>query len=198
MTMTLTQEELFAIFRETGALREGHFLLTSGRHSDRFFLMPHIFQFPEQTERVCEALATLCADMEVDTVVGPATGGIILAFGVARHLGLIRGRSPRAIFAEKTGDGTMALRRGWTLAKGERVLVVEDAITTGGSIMKTISAIAQYEPEIVGIGAICDRSGGTAPFPAPLRSLVTLTVDSWAPGECPLCQQGVKLVKPKA
>lgn len=197
--MMMTMDDIFTIFRETGALREGHFELTSGRHSDRFFLMPHIFQHPNYTDRLCEGLAELFRDVEIDTVLGPATGGIILAFGVARALSQQRGgRGPRAVFTEKTDDGKMALKRQWSLQQGERVLVVEDAVTTGGSIFKALNAIAQYQPEIVGVGCVADRSGGTVAFPAPLRALVTLQVESWPPADCPLCRQGIPVVKPKA
>jgi len=196
--MTLAKDELFAILREAGVLREGHFVLTSGRHSAQFFLLPHLFQFPHLTERVCAAIAEQFDGVEIDTVVGPATGGIILAYEVARQLGLRRGRRPpRAIFTEKTEDGKMALKRQWSLDQGERVLVVEDAVTTGGSVFKSLEAISAFPYELVGVGAICDRSGGTVRFPAPLRALVTLNVESWLPEACPLCQQGVPLVKPK-
>lgn len=195
----MTRDEVLGIFRETGTLREGHFILTSGRHSQQFFLMPHTFQYPAQTEKLCAGLAALFDGMEIDTVVGPATGGIVLAYEVARQLGLRRGGTgPRAIFTEKTEDGKMALKRQWTLKPGERVLVVEDAITTGGSIQKALDAIAQYEPQIVGVGCLADRSGGSVQFGAPLQALVTLQVESWSPEECPLCKQGSTAVKPKA
>ncbi len=195
----MNKDEIFAIFRETGTLREGHFILTSGRHSEQFFLMPHIFQYPAQTEKLCAGIARLFDGEEIDTVVGPATGGIVLAYEVARQLGLRRGgKGPRAIFTEKTEDGKMALKRQWTLTPGERVLMVEDAITTGGSVQKAIDAIAGYEPNIVGVACIADRSGGTVQFGAPLKALVTLQVESWAPDECPLCKAGSTAVKPKA
>lgn len=196
--MKLTHEEVLAILREAGTLKEGHFRLTSGRHSDRFFLMPHTFQFPEKTERLAAALAALFAGEGVETVVGPATGGIILAYEVARQLGKLEGREIRAIFTEKTEEGGMALKRQWSLRKGERVLMVEDAITTGGSVQKAMSAIAGYEPAIVGVGCIADRTNGAVDFGMPLRSVITVHVESWAPEECPLCQQGIELVRPKA
>lgn len=197
--MTMHTEEIMAIFRATGALREGHFVLTSGRHSDQFFLMPHVFQYPAYAEHLCAGIAALFAEEAVQTVIGPATGGIVLAYEVARQLGIRRGgEGPRALFAEKTPEGGMALKRQWTLAKGERVLVVEDAITTGGSVQKTLDAIAPFGPQVVGVGAIADRSAGAVSFTAPVRSLVSLKVASWAPADCPLCQQGIPLTKPKA
>lgn len=185
------------IFRETGTMREGHFRLTSGRHSQAFFLMPHLFQYPVQTEEICAALAAGFCGQKIDTVVGPATGGIVLAYETARQIGLIQGRMPRAIFTEKTEDGGMALKRQWALAKGERVLVVEDAVTTGGSVFKLLGAVRPFEPEVVGVGCITDRSGGRVDFGVPLKALITLNVESWAPEECPLCARGIELVRPK-
>jgi orotate phosphoribosyltransferase len=195
----LSRDEVFNIFREAGTLKEGHFVLTSGRHSDKFFLMPHTFQYPDFTEKLCADLAALFDGVAIETVIGPATGGIVLAYEVARQLGLRRGtRPPRAIFAEKTADGQMALKRQWSLKPGEQVLVVEDAVTTGGSVQKTLDAIAHFEPAIVGVGCIADRSNGAVDFGVPLKSLVKVQVESWLPGDCPLCKQGVPAVKPKA
>ncbi|HYF79117.1 MAG TPA: orotate phosphoribosyltransferase [Symbiobacteriaceae bacterium] len=196
----MDRNELFSICTEAGVYREGHFVLTSGRHSGQFFLLPHLFQFPCLTERVCAAMAAMFDGVEIETVVGPATGGIVLAYEVARQLGARRpsGKAPRAIFTEKTEDGKMALKRQWSLRPGEKVLVVEDAVTTGGSVLKAMEAIRGYEPEVVAVACIADRSGGAADLGAPLRALVTLQVESWAPEACPLCQAGVDLVKPKA
>ncbi|HEY3368651.1 MAG TPA: orotate phosphoribosyltransferase [Symbiobacteriaceae bacterium] len=194
----LTRDEILNALRTAGVLREGHFVLTSGRHSAQFFLLPHLFQYPELTAQLTSNLAALVDDLHVQTVIGPATGGIVLAYEMARQIGLRRGGVwPRAIFAEKTDDGRMALKRQWSLAPGERVLVVEDAVTTGGSVAKTIDAIRSFGPEIVGVACIADRSGGATDFGVPLRSLLTLQVESWAAAECPLCRQGVELTKPK-
>lgn len=194
----LTRDEILDILRTAGVLREGHFVLTSGRHSNQFFLLPHLFQFPEITARLTADLAALLDDLDVQTVIGPATGGIVLAYEAARQIGLRRGGVwPRAIFAEKTEDGRMALKRQWSLEPGERVLVVEDAVTTGGSVMKTIDAIRPFEPQIQAVACIADRSGGAVDFGVPLRALLTLQVESWQPDECPLCKDGVPLVKPK-
>lgn len=193
----ITQDEVFAILRETDTLREGHFRLTSGRHSDRFFLMPYAFQYPAETEKLCAGLAELFAEEAVETVIGPATGGIILAYEVARQVGRLTGRKVRAVFTEKTEEGGMALKRQWTLRPGEKVLMVEDAVTTGGSVQKAIEAVRQYEPQILGVACIVDRSGGKVDFGAPMRSLVQVQVESWLPEECPLCKRGIDLVKPK-
>lgn len=193
----ITPEQLFAILRATGTLKEGHFRLTSGRHSDRFFLMPHAFQYPAETEQLCAALAELFDREQVETVIGPATGGIIMAYEVARQMGRLTGRQVRAIFTEKTEEGGMALKRQWSLRPGERVLMVEDAITTGGSVQKALDAIRPYQPEVVGVACIIDRSAPGVEFGAPLRSLARVEVESWLPEECPLCRQGIELVKPK-
>lgn len=196
--MAMTHDQVLAIFREAGVLREGHFVLTSGRHSNQFFLMPHLFQYPALTEKLCAALAELYADEEIETVIGPATGGIVLAYEVARQIGKLKGgKGPRAIFTEKTEDGKMALKRQWTLRQGERVLFVEDAVTTGGSVNKAIDAVRGFEPAIVGVGCLTDRSNGAVDFGVPLRSLVKLQVQSWTPEECPLCQAGGQAVKLK-
>jgi orotate phosphoribosyltransferase len=194
----LTRDQVFAIFRQAGTFREGHFRLTSGRHSNQFFLMPHTFQHPALCEPLARALAEQFVGQGIETVVGPATGGIILAYEVARQIGLLQGgQGPRAIFTEKTPAGGMALKRGWTLRQGERVLIVEDAITTGGSVQKAMAAIAPFEPEIVAVGCLVDRSNGQADFGVPLRSVMQHQVESWAPEDCPLCQAGVALVIPK-
>lgn len=182
--------DLLARLKDVGAYREGHFLLTSGRHGDRFFLLPLAFQRPRLAEAIGRAVAALFEGERVDAVVGPATGGIILAHEVARALGA------RSMFAEKDGDA-MALRRGFRLEPGERVLVVEDVVTTGGSVNKTIAALERFSPEIVGVGAVIDRSGGRAAFGAPFGAVATVEARDWAPEECPLCRDGVPLVRPK-
>jgi len=197
MSRNLDADAVLDLLRQTGTLQEGHFRLTSGRHSDRFFLMPHTFQYPDATEQLCAALAALFAADDVETVAGPATGGIILAYEVARQLGRQTGRRVRAVFTEKTEDGGMALKRQWSLRPGERVLMVEDAVTTGGSVSKAMAALQPHGPTLVGVGCIVDRSGGMVDFGVPLRSLARVDVASWTPEECPLCRAGVPLVRPK-
>lgn len=184
-------DEVLAILRETGVLREGHFLLTSGLHSDRFLLLAQVLQYPEHTERLCREMAAPFQGEGVEVVVGPAVGGVLLAYEVARALGA------RAIFAEKAEGGGMALRRGFQLRPGERVLVVEDAISTGGSVRKVLDAIAPYQPKVVGVSALVDRSGGAVDFGVPTRAVLTMTFPAWQPEECPLCRAGVELIRPK-
>jgi len=189
--MGITQDEVLAILRETGTIREGHFLLTSGRHSDRFLLMAQALQYPRHTERLCRALAEPFKGQRVDTVVGPAVGGIILAYEAARALGA------RAIFAEKSGEGAMALRRGFSLRAGERVLVVEDAVSTGGSVLKVIDLVRATGAVPLGVSIIADRTAGRLDLGLPLHALVSLDVQSWSPDSCPLCRAGVAVVRPK-
>lgn len=185
------REAVLALLKEAGVYREGHFLLTSGRHSPAFFLFSQAFQRPEHAERLGRGVASLFAGEAIDTVVGPALGGIILAHEVARALGC------RSLFAEKEG-GAMALRRGFALVPGERVLLVEDAITTGGSVLKVLDVVKAVGAVPVGVGAVVDRSAGGAGFGVPFRPLVRLDVPSHEPGACPLCATGIPLTVPKA
>lgn len=186
----LHEAELLSMFRETGVLLDGHFLLTSGRHSPQFLQCSQLMQYPDRAARVAAALAEPFAATGVDSVVGPAMGGIILAYEVARQLGA------RAMFTEKQ-DGELVLRRGFELKRCEHVLVVEDAVTTGGSVKQTVSVVAATGAQVVGVGVIVDRSGGRVGFGLPHRALVQLDVPSYAPQECPLCRKGVPLVRPK-
>lgn len=192
MAMPMGRDEVLRILRETGTLMEGHFLLTSGRHSGQFLLFSQALQFPPVAERLCRAMAEPFREAAVETVIGPAMGGVILAYEVARALGV------RAMFAEKAGDGSMALRRGFRLRPGERVLVVEDAVTTGGSVEKVLAVVRDAGGVPVGVSVIADRSAGAVDFGLPMRALVTLDIPSWLPADCPLCRQGLTLVRPKA
>lgn len=179
-------------FKAAGALLEGHFLYTSGRHGSRFLQAARVLQYPERTERLCKALAAPFAGAGVQMVVGPATGGIILSYETARHLRC------RAAFTEKDGDGDgMALKRGFALSPGARVLVVEDVVTTGGSVLQTVDHLRGRGAEVVGVAVLIDRSGGSAPdFGCVYQPLATLALESWPPEECPLCEAGENLVEP--
>ena len=177
------------ILKETGALLEGHFVLTSGRHSGQFVQCAQVLKFPEHTETLCRALAQQFSDKGVTTVIGPAVGGIIVAYEIARHL------RAQAIFAEKQ-EGKLILGRGFFLAEGEKVLVVEDVTTTGGSVKKVVDIARRHGAEPVGIGILVDRSGGTIKYDLPFKSLITLKMESFPPGECPLCRKGVALTDP--
>lgn len=184
-------DEVRAILEAAGAVRAGHFRLTSGLHSDFFLLCALVMQHPERAAALAAAMAGPYRGERVDAVIGPAVGGIILSYELARHLGA------RAIFAEKSAGGAMVLRRGFTLVPGERVLVIEDALTTGGSIRKVIDVVRAARAEVVGAAVLVDRSGGRVDLGVPVRSLLTLEVNAWEPGQCPLCRAGVPLVEPK-
>jgi orotate phosphoribosyltransferase len=189
--VTVTESDTLQILEDTGVVRRGHFLLTSGLHTNLFLLCAHVQQFPRQLERLAAAMAEPFRAEGVEVVIGPAMGGVILAYEVARALDV------RAIFAEKDGGGGMVLRRGFRVRPGERVLVVEDAITTGGSVRMVVDAIRSLRGHVVGVSAIVDRSGGRTDVGAPARALLTLDVPAWEPSACPLCREGVPLVEPK-
>ncbi|HNR34522.1 MAG TPA: orotate phosphoribosyltransferase [Candidatus Hydrogenedentes bacterium] len=182
--------EVLSIFKECGALLEGHFRYTSGRHGRQFLQAARVLQFPEFTERLCRALAEPFGACGVELVVGPATGGIVLAYETARSLGA------RAAYTEKDGEGGMALKRGFALKPGARVLVVEDVITTGGSVHKTIAHLRARGAEVVGVGVLLDRSGGEATFDCRFAPLARLDMESWPPGACALCKDGIALIEP--
>lgn len=178
-------------FEQTGAFLSGHFLLTSGRHSDRYLEKFNLLQWPEQTERVCRKMAAAMRDREAVTVVGPTTGGVILSYEVARQLGL------RGIIAEANDEGGLSIQRGFKLEAGERVLVVDDVLTTGGSVVQTIDAVRRAGGEPVGVAVMVDRTGGTADFDLPFFAATEVEMESYEPAECPLCRDGVALRNPK-
>jgi orotate phosphoribosyltransferase len=187
--MNDTDQNLLKIFQETGALLEGHFQLTSGLHSGRYLQCALVLQHPQHAEFVGRALASKFSDDRVDAVVAPAVGGIIVAHETARAIGA------RALFTEREA-GLMTLRRGFRLNRGERVLVVEDVVTTGGSTRETIDAVIDADGVVIGAGSMVDRSGGTVDLGVRRQSLLTLEVPSWDPSECPLCKEGMTTTKP--
>ncbi|MFD1397170.1 orotate phosphoribosyltransferase [Kroppenstedtia eburnea] len=172
-----------------GVLKEGHFFLSSGRHSARYMQCAQLLQHPGEAEAAGAALAELFREEEVDVVVGPALGGVIIAHETARALGV------RCLFAERK-EGKMTLRRGFTLQPGERVLLVEDVVTTGGSVGEVADLVQAEGATVVGIASLVDRSGGRAPFQAPFRSLMQQSIESFDPADCPLCKQGMPVEKP--
>lgn len=186
----LSQDEVLHIFRGAGALLEGHFLYTSGRHGERFLQAARVLQYPDQTEKLCRALAERFANDGVELVVGPATGGIILSYETARHL------KCRAAFTEKDPVEGMALKRGFAVRQGIRTLVVEDIITTGGSVKKTIDHLRRRGAEIVGVGALIDRSSGQAAFDCRFEALAQINLQSYPPESCPHCAAGLDLIEP--
>jgi orotate phosphoribosyltransferase len=184
---------LFDEMRAVGALKEGHFLLSSGRHSDVYVEKFDLLRNPTATSRVCTGFADRFRDERIDVVVGPTTGGILLAFEVGRQLGIA------AAYAERSSDGSTGreIRRGTVFTPGSRVLVVDDILTTGGSVRETLTALEQHPVHIVAIAVLVDRSAGDTRFgDIPLFALASQKVESWPADECPLCEQGVLLVKP--
>lgn len=180
-------EELLA---GAGALLRGHFLLSSGRHSDRYFEKFSLLSRPRETETICREFATYAANADIASVAGPSTGGMLLAFEVGRQLGL------PAAYAERSVTGTgRAFRRGHTPGAGERVLLVDDVLTTGGSVRETLAALEAVGALVAGIAVLIDRSEGLE-FGVPLFSLLRASVETYTPRDCPLCLQQVPLVKP--
>lgn len=183
------QELSLAVFAETGVLCRGHFALTSGRHSDQYMQCIRVFEQADKAERLCRALAGLYADDGIDVVMGLAIGSIQMAYEVSRHLGC------KNMFTERV-EGRMALRRGFAPDPGARVLIVEDAVTTGGTIREVITLLRDMSITVAGVGALVDRSGGRVDFGVPFRALATLSIDSWEAESCPLCARGLPVTKP--
>lgn len=173
----MTSNEVLDVFRKAGALLEGHFIYTSGRHGTKFIQAARVMQFPEHVDRLCGALAERFKTERVELVVGPATGGITLAYATARQLGC------RCAFTEKDGDGGMAVKRGIRIDPGTRVLVVEDVVTTGGSVKKTIAHLRSRGANVIGVGVLVDRSAGEARFDCPFHALAEITLESYAPDD---------------
>ena len=187
--MTLKEKDILEIFEKSGALLKGHFLLTSGRHSNVYFQCAKVLQYPEYAEKICALIAEHYKFFEIDTVIAPAIGGIVVGQEVARQL------NKRSIFAERE-DKSLTLRRGFTIEKGEKVLVCEDVVTTGGSVFEVIDIVKNYSAEVVGVGFIVDRSNGKVNFHHSQFSTMMLDAKSFSSDECPLCKEGIELVKP--
>lgn len=185
----ITQERVLQIFKEAGVLLEGHFLLTSGRHSNRYLQCARIFRHAAYSEELCAALAEQFADQNIDLVIGPALGAVQMAYEVSRSL------KCENFFAERE-DGKMTLRRGFAVKPGSRVLVVEDVVTTGGSVREVMDIVREQGGIVAGVGSIVDRTGGEIDFGVPYRAVISMKVESWPAGECPICETGAPLVKP--
>ena len=187
--MSWNDVDILRTFHETDALLHGHFLLTSGRHSEVYFQCAKVLQYPEYAEELCSIIADEFCDKNINAVIAPAIGGIIVGHEVAKQL------NKRFIFAERE-DNKLTLRRGFSITEGERLLVCEDVVTTGGSVFEIIDIVKSYKAEVAGVGYIVDRSNGKVDFSVPQLSTIKLDVTSYLPEECPLCKQGVELVKP--
>jgi orotate phosphoribosyltransferase len=183
------RDALLDTFRQSGALLEGHFRLSSGLHSNGYLQCALVLQYPERAGALGTALADLVRELASDVVLSPALGGVVIGHEVARALGV------RALFAERQ-DGRLQLRRGFHLDPGSRVLVVEDVVTTGLSTRETIEVARAAGAIVVGAASLVDRSGGTAGLDVPFVSLVAADLPTWDPSACPLCARGIPVVKP--
>ncbi len=184
----MNQDEIIQLFKESNALLAGHFKLSSGRHSDVYYEKFTLLKQPGICTLVCLLLAENLAEPGAVTVVGPTTGGIIIAYEVARYLGL------ESIYAE-AGENGRVFKRGFSLEKGQKVLIVDDVLTTGRSVFEVIALVNSYGAEIVGIGELLDRSNGTVKFDYPYKPLAVVAADSWEPGDCPLCAEGMPITQ---
>lgn len=186
----LSNERAIEILKKANVLLEGHFLLTSGRHSNQYLQCAKIFRNTKYSEELCKALAEQFKDYDIDVVVGPAMGAVLMSYEVSRHLGV------ENYFAERV-DGKMEFRRGFNIEKDMKCLIVEDVVTTGGSVKEVMELIQQAGGEVVGVGLIIDRTGGKVDLGVPLKSVLSMEVKSYEHDECPICKQGdIELVKP--
>lgn len=189
----MNQAEVLSIFKQTGALLEGHFQLTSGLHSSQYFQCAKVLQYPNHAELLCGAIAAHFGKGRFDAVIAPALGGIVVGQEVGRQLGL------RTMFTERK-EGVMQLRRGFDIAKGERVLVCEDVVTTGGSVHEVIKIVKEKGGLVAGVGYIVDRSGGTVNFETEAGgsqfATLYMEVVAYKQDVCPMCKQGIPVTKP--
>ena len=187
--MSLNRDEIIAIFKESGALLEGHFILTSGLHSDAYFQCAKVFQYPWHAESLCRDIAEHFQEDGIDVVVSPAVGGIVFGQEIGRLLGV------RSIFAERV-DGQMTLRRGFEINPGERVLLAEDVTTTGGSVKEVLEAVKGMGGDIIAVTAVVDRSGGKAQFGVPYFSLFQMEVTNYDPQTVPSARRAALRLNP--
>ncbi len=185
----LTEENIINILKETNVLMNGHFVLSSGRHADKYLQCAQVLQHPKYANQLASAIKKLWKDEEIDVVIGPAMGGIVLSYAVGQALEV------RSIFAERK-NGEMKLRRNFEIAANENILLVEDVVTTGGSVREVIEVIEKKQGNLVGISSLVDRSGGEVDFGYPFKPLVQLEIQSYDPDDCELCEQKIPITKP--
>lgn len=183
----MNKEEILSLLRSTGVMLEGHFLLTSGRHSDRYMQCAKLFQYPDISEMFSKELAQKFSG--VNLVAGPAIGGIILAYEVARQLGVPN------IFAERE-NGVMTFRRGFSIPEHANVLIVEDVVTTGGSVREVMELVRASDANVTGVGCVVDRSAGQVDFGVPFNAVLSMEITSYEQDVCPLCKSGTPAIKP--
>ena len=184
----MQSSELLKILKKTGAMLDGHFLLTSGKHSNVYIEKFRILEKPNILDVVCRAMADIVKEKDGDFIIGAAIGGILISGGVGRHLGI------RHIFSERI-NGTMELRRGFKIRKGQKAIIVEDIITTGGSVFELIQLVNKFEADILHIVNLVDRSSDVINFGIPSTALLYLPSESWQTDTCPLCKQGIPITE---
>jgi len=195
----LSREEILRMFESSGAIRHGHFELSSGLHSGTYVQCAMVLQYPRYAEKLGQALGALFSDTMIEAVVSPAIGGLIIGQEVARALPEPKkssGGGVPAMFVERDGSGMMTLRRGFSLTRDQHVLVVEDVWTTGGSTQEAIRVVEEAGARVVAAGALIDRSGGNIEFEVEAQSLLQLPIASYEPEDCPLCRGGGVAQKP--
>ena len=183
---------LLELFQQLGVVSKGHFMLSSGRHSDEYWEKFRLLEWPRITEQLCRSMAERYREQTISAVVGPTTGGALLAQEIARQL------NTRCLLAEPIAGGGRELRRGFQLHHGEPILIVDDVLTTGLSLRETLSAVELFQPHVLGIEVVIDRSGGQAPkqFPVPCHALLSIAARTFSPEDCPMCAAHIPVVKP--
>ena len=185
----MTEKEVLGLFEKSGALLKGHFKLSSGLHSEKYLQCALLLQYPDMAEKLSRALAKKFSPEKIEIVIGPALGGVTLAYEVARAIGA------RGLFTERQ-DGKMVLRRGFSISKGEKVLVVEDVVTTGGSTKEVVDLVNSFGADVVGVGSIIDRSSAGIDFGAPFKPLAKVEIETFEEERCPLCKKQIPVTKP--
>jgi orotate phosphoribosyltransferase len=185
----MTKEEIRELLVETDVIQEGHFVLSSGRHADIYMQCAKVLQYPEHAAILAAEIAEKWEDETIDVVIGPALGGVVLSYAVAEELGV------RSIFSERK-NGEMKIRRGFELKPGENVLVVEDVVTTGGSVKEVLAVLEELDVEIVGLSSIVDRSNGQVKFNYDFKALLPVDIKSYKAGQCKLCEDNVPITRP--
>ena len=185
----MTKEEIRELLIETDVIQEGHFVLSSGRHADIYMQCAKVLQHPEHAATLAREIAAKWKNKEIDVVIGPALGGVVLSYAVAEELRV------RSIFSERK-NGEMKIRRGFELEPGEKVLVVEDVVTTGGSVKEVLEVLENNDVEIVGLSSIVDRSNGKVNFNYDYKALLPVDIKSYKAGQCELCKKGIPITRP--
>lgn len=185
----MSDKDVLKLFETHGALLKGHFKLSSGLHSGMYLQCALVLQYPDAAEKLAKALAAKFSKHKIDVVIGPALGGVTIAYETARA------SRARGLFAERQ-DGKMTLRRGFSIKKGEKVLVVEDVVTTGGSTKEVMDLVRAEGASIVGVGSIIDRSSGKADFGVPFESLAKIDIEAFNEKDCPFCKKNIPVTKP--